>query len=99
MRSRAVGIDKQKNGFVNLGNFPVYFERFQSVYRLKKPPPAMLGAASVLRGRRVDPASWAHTTHAFTTALYWKMAQTLGVFANMLRICYRLSAQSTNVSI
>ena len=35
MRSRAVGIDKQKNGFVNLGNFPVYFERFQSVYRLR----------------------------------------------------------------
>jgi hypothetical protein len=56
MRSSAVGIDKQKNGFVNLGNFPVYFERFQSVYRLKKPPPAMLGAASVLRGRRVGPS-------------------------------------------
>ncbi len=25
MRSRAVGIDKQKNGFVNLCNFPVLF--------------------------------------------------------------------------
>jgi hypothetical protein len=28
-----------------------------------------------------------------------KMAQTLGVFANMLQICYSFSAQSTNVSI
>ncbi len=38
MRSRAVGIDKQKNGFVNLGNFPVCFELFQTVYRLRTAP-------------------------------------------------------------
>ena len=58
MRSRAVGIDKQKNGlqkngFVNLSNFPFFvFELFQTVYRLKN----RLGAASVLRGRRVGPS-------------------------------------------
>ena len=38
MRSRAVGIDKQKNGFVNLSNFLFFvFELFQTVYRLRPP--------------------------------------------------------------
>ena len=95
MRSSAVGIDKQKNGFVNLGDFPVCLNFFKPCIGWE-PPPAMLWAASVLRGRR---ASWAHTTHAFTTAFCWKMAQTLGVYAYMLQVCYCFSAQSTNVSI
>ena len=85
--------------FCKLGQLSCLFWTFSKRLSVEEPPPAMLGAASVLRGRRGTQPSWAHTTHAFTTALYWKMAQTLGVFANMLRICYRLSAQSTNVSI
>jgi hypothetical protein len=40
MRSSAVGIDKQKNGFVNLGNFPVcvfQVSTFNSVLNFFKP--------------------------------------------------------------
>ena len=33
MRSRAVGIDKQQNGFVNLGNFPVCLNFFKLFIR------------------------------------------------------------------
>ena len=56
MRSRAVGIDKQKNGFVNLGNFPVYFERFQSVYRLRTAPSHAGGCLGPFVGGVWDPA-------------------------------------------
>ena len=87
MRRRAVGIDKQKNGFVNLGNFPVYFERFQSVYRLRTAASHAGGCLGPSWAACGTQPSWAHTTHAFTTAFYWKMAQTLGAFANMLRFC------------
>ncbi len=50
--------------------------------------------ASVLRVRRWTTQLTAFT---FTTKLYWKMAQTLGVYANLLRVCYRFRARSTNL--
>ena len=40
-----------------------------------------------------------HINHNFTATLYWKMASTLGVDANMLQVCFRFRARSTNVSI
>ena len=90
MRSRAVGIDKQQNGFVKLGQLSCLFELFQTVYRLRTAPShagGCLGRVGLPWAACGTQPSWAHTTHAFTTAFYWKMAQTLGAFANMLRFC------------
>ena len=48
MRSRAVGIDKRQNGFVNLNIFQLCFvELFQSVYRLR-PAPSQAGGCLVI---------------------------------------------------
>jgi hypothetical protein len=52
MRSSAVGIVNQKNGFVNLSTFLFVFELFQTVYRLR-PAPSMAGGGLGPRGRRV----------------------------------------------
>ena len=103
MRSRAVGIDKRQKGFVNLSySFRFVVEHFESVYRLR-PAPSKLGAASEPQCLGPPCAacgpSRAGPTQLTLLLLYWKMAQTLGVYANMLQVCNRFRARSTNVSI
>ena len=81
-------IDAQQRGgnrqtekrFCKLGRLSCLFELFQTVYRLKTAPSHAGGGLGPPWAACGTQPSWAHTTHAFTTALYWKMAQTLGVF-------------------
>jgi hypothetical protein len=56
------------------------------------------GTSVAARRRESSRAGPTHNAR-FYYGIVLENGSTLGVFANMLRICYRISAQSTNVSI